>query len=392
MQNGSVKLWQLWTVLFFFILGVLGLIDYKITPYDHSLSSLIGIWEGFYEINPNLVDPNFVIYKSGGYDGQFFYLLAKDLFNENDWSLIVDSFYFRYHRIGLSFITGLFSHFLGSEHYPLITLTLLFFTFSASVYYLFKLLPDESKWLVLFYLFSPYSLNSNLLLVADSFFVSLAIISYYFYREKKFAIAFVFFLLTVFTRELGILFLAPIVFVSLFKREWKNVFLFSLPGILFLAFLFYGWMNTPNHLGTNPLGFKDMTDGPLFGFVKSFFDQNTFQFKPKELPKLLFLFSFLSILIVCYSSIKESFLKDIDILIPILGSMFVIAIAEQGYWRSFDNLSRMFTLILPFSLLLHDVTKRYSFRFFLGTSIVLFIFLLIRILFITQTKEYFLAI
>ncbi|MGV3664635.1 MAG: AZOBR_p60025 family cell surface glycopolymer formation protein [Leptospira bouyouniensis] len=387
-----MKLWQLWTVLFFFILGVLGLIDYKITPYDHSLSSLIGIWEGFYEINPNLVDPNFVIYKSGGYDGQFFYLLAKDLFNENDWSLIVDSFYFRYHRIGLSFITGLFSHFLGSEHYPLITLTLLFFTFSASVYYLFKLLPDESKLLVLFYLFSPYSLNSNLLLVADSFFVSLAIISYYFYREKKFAIAFVFFLLTVFTRELGILFLAPIVFVSLFKREWKNVFLFSLPGILFLAFLFYGWMNTPNHLGTNPLGFKDMTDGPLFGFVKSFFDQNTFQFKPKELPKLLFLFSFLSILIVCYSSIKESFLKDIDILIPILGSMFVIAIAEQGYWRSFDNLSRMFTLILPFSLLLHDVTKRYSFRFFLGTSIVLFIFLLIRILFITQTKEYFLAI
>ncbi|TGM77879.1 AZOBR_p60025 family cell surface glycopolymer formation protein [Leptospira bouyouniensis] len=387
-----MKLWQLWTVLFFFILGVLGLIDYKITPYDHSLSSLIGIWEGFYEINPNLVDPNFVIYKSGGYDGQFFYLLAKDLFNENDWSLIVDSFYFRYHRIGLSFITGLFSHFLGSEHYPVITLTLLFFTFSASVYYLFKLLPDESKWLVLFYLFSPYSLNSNLLLVADSFFVSLAIISYYFYREKKFAIAFVFFLLTVFTRELGILFLAPIVFVSLFKREWKNVFLFSLPGILFLAFLFYGWMNTPNHLGTNPLGFKDMTDGPLFGFVKSFFDQNTFQFKPKELPKLLFLFSFLSILIVCYSSIKESFLKDIDILIPILGSMFVIAIAEQGYWRSFDNLSRMFTLILPFSLLLHDVTKRYSFRFFLGTSIVLFIFLLIRILFITQTKEYFLAI
>lgn len=387
-----MKLWQLWTVLFFFILGVLGLIDYKITPYDHSLSSLIGIWEGFYEINPNLVDPNFVIYKSGGYDGQFFYLLAKDLFNENDWSLIVDSFYFRYHRIGLSFITGLFSHFLGSEHYPLITLTLLFFTFSASVYYLFKLLPDESKWLVLFYLFSPYSLNSNLLLVADSFFVSLAIISYYFYREKKFAIAFVFFLLTVFTRELGILFLAPIVFVSLFKREWKNVFLFSLPGILFLAFLFYGWMNTPSHLGTNPLGFKDMTDGPLFGFVKSFFDQNTFQFKPKELPKLLFLLSFLSILIVCYSSIKESFLKDIDILIPILGSMFVIAIAEQGYWRSFDNLSRMFTLILPFSLLLHDVTKRYSFRFFLGTSIVLFIFLLIRILFITQTKEYFLAI
>ncbi|XDD48441.1 AZOBR_p60025 family cell surface glycopolymer formation protein [Leptospira sp. WS39.C2] len=387
-----MKLRELWIVIFFFILGVFGIVYFKTAPYQHSLSSLIGIWEGFYEINPNLVNSSFVIYKSGGYDGQFFYFLAKDLFYENEWSLIVDSFYFRYHRIGLSFITGLVSHFIGSEHYPLITLVILFFTFIGSIYCLYQLLPNDSKWIVLFYILSPYSLNSNLLLVADSLFVSLAIIGFYFYKEKKFMISILFFLATVFTRELGVLFLAPIVLVAFYKKDWKQVFLFSTPGILFLAFLFYGWLQTPNHLGTNPLGFRDMTDFPLFGFVKSFFDQNTFQFKLKEIPKLLFMISFLSMGFVCYTSIRNSVLKDINLLFPIIGSLLVILIAEEGYWRSFDNLSRMFTLILPFSFLLTDVTKRKSFWIFLGTSLLLFIFLIIRILFITQTKEYFLAL
>nr|WP_210414268.1 hypothetical protein [Leptospira levettii] len=378
--------------MFFFIVGVLGIIQFKISPYNHSLSALIGIWEGFYEINPNLVDPNFVVYKSGGYDGQFFYLLAKDLFNDSDWNLIVDSFYFRYHRIGLSLISGFVSHLLGSEHYPLIILTILFSTFLFSVYCLYDLLPEKSKWLVLFYILSPYSLNSNLLLVADSFFVSLAIISYYFFTKKNLTLSFLFFLITVFTRELGVLFLAPIVLGALYQRQWKQVILFSLPGILFLGFLYSGWKNSPNHLGTNPLGFKDMTDFPLFGFVKSFFDQNQFQFKLKEFPKLLFLVSFLSMIMISISSIKNSLQKDLNLLVPILGSLLVIAIAEEGYWRSFDNLSRMFTLILPFSLLLEGVTKKPSFKIFLITSLTLFFFLLVRIFFITPTKEYFLAL
>lgn len=387
-----MRLRQLWITLLFFLLGVSGIIYIKTAPYNHSLSSLIGIWEGFYEINPGLVDSHFVIYKSGGYDGQFFYLLAKDLFHEHNWSLIVDSFYFRYHRIGLSFVTGVLSYTIGSEHYPIITLIVLLGTFAASVHCIFPLLPKESKWLTMFYLLSPYSLNSNLLLVADSFFVSLAIISYYFYAQKRFFFSFLFFLFTVFTRELGVLFLAPIVLQAFLKKDWKQVFLFSLPGVLFVSFLFYGWLHTPNHLGTNPLSFKDMTDGPFFGFVKSFFDDDKFQFKLKEFPKLLFLVSFLSTLAICFTAIRNSFDQNINLIIPIVGSLLVIAIAEQGYWRSFDNLSRMFTLILPFTLLLKDVTKKLSFKIFLGTSLLLFVFLLIRILFITPSKEYFLAL
>ncbi|WP_083930055.1 AZOBR_p60025 family cell surface glycopolymer formation protein [Leptospira yanagawae] len=383
---------DLWIVLCLFILGVVGLIYVKTEPYGNSLSALIGIWEGFYEINPNLVDSQFVIYPSGGYDGQFFYLLAKDLFVDEKWDLIVDSFYFRYHRIGLSFASGILSVLFGSEYYPILTLILLFSVFLVSVYCLYDLLPKKSKWFVLFYIFSPYSLNANLLLVADSFFVSLALIAYYFYVKEKHFLSFLFFLFTVFTRELGILFLAPIGLKYLLGKNWKLLLLYSIPGILFIGFIIYGWIAIPNHLGTNPLGFRDMTDYPLFGFAKSFIENGTFHFKIKEFPKLLFLLSFFSVSYLCLISLRQSFLHKMEILLPILGSLFVIAIAEEGYWRSFDNLSRMFTLILPFSILFIDEIKNIGLKLFLSSSALLFFFLLIRILFITPKKEYFLAI
>ncbi|TGM45564.1 AZOBR_p60025 family cell surface glycopolymer formation protein [Leptospira vanthielii] len=390
MQNGSVKRHQLWFLLVFFLLGVGGLIYCKTAPYEHSLSALIGIWEGFYEINPNLVDSNFVIYTSGGYDGQFFYFLAKDLFVGGDWDLIVDSYHFRFHRMGLSLFVGAVSKVVGFSHYPLVTLLFLFLTFSVSVFCLYSLLPERKKWFVVFYLFSPFSLNANLLLVADSLFVSFGIIAFYFFKNKKDLLAVFFFLLMVITRELGVLFLVPIVFKALFGKRWRKMVLYSLPGIAFLCLVGYGLIHPPNHLGTNPLGFRDMTDLPLFGFFKSFQEGGSFQFKLKEFPKILFFISLIALSVVSIQSLKESFSRNIDLLFPIFGSLFVILIAEQGYWRSFDNLSRMFTLILPFSLLLEGALKRPFLRLFLGISITLFVFLIIRILWITPTKEFFL--
>lgn len=387
-----MKRHHLWFLLIFFLLGVGGLIYFKTAPYEHSLSALIGIWEGFYEINPNLVDPQFVIYKSGGYDGQFFYFLAKDLFVGGDWDLIVDSYHFRFHRMGLSLFVGAVSNAVGFSNYPLVTLLFLFLTFSASVFCLYSLLPESKKWFIVFYLFSPYSLNANLLLVADSLFVSFGIIAFYFFKNKKNNLAVFFFLLMVITRELGVLFLIPIVYMALLEKRGKEVFLYSLPGVAFLCLVVYGWIQPPNHLGTNPLGFRDMTDFPLFGFFKSFYDSGSFQFKLKEFPKILFFISFIALSVVSLQSLKESFSNNMPLLIPIFGSLFVILIAEEGYWRSFDNLSRMFTLILPFSLLLEGVLKRPFLRLFLGISITLFLFLIIRILWITPTKEFFLSL
>lgn len=387
-----MKLYQLCFLLVFYILGVGILIYFKIAPYDHSLSALIGIWEGFYEINPNLVDTNFVIYKSGGYDGQFFYFLAKDLFDSSDWDLIVDSYHFRFHRLGLSLFAGAASKLLGFAYYPITTLIILFSTFLVSVICLYSLLPETKKWFVVFYLFSPFSLNANLLLVADSLFVSFGIIAFYFFKNKKHSLSVFFFFLMVITRELGVLFLIPIIYKAFIEKNWKHMFAYSIPGITFLCLVVFGLIHPPNHLGTNPLGFRDMTDLPLFGFFKSFQDHGSFQFKLKEFPKILFFILFFSISIVSLQSIKNNFSKDIYILVPIFGSLFVILIAEQGYWRSFDNLSRMFTLILPFSLLLENKLKNLFLPLFLSISLSLFVFLIVRIIWITPTKEFFFSL
>ncbi|MCZ8343726.1 MAG: hypothetical protein O9301_11880 [Leptospira sp.] len=387
-QNGDVNriIFPIFLFLVFFSALVMG----KTKAYEGSLSSLIGIWEGFYEINPNQVDSGFVVFKSGGYDGQFFYFLAKDMFVGGDWDIILDSYYFRWHRIGLSFVSGGLSTLFGFQHYPVLTLSILFSTFIASFLCLRSLLPLKSRAFALIYLFSPYSINSNLLLVADSFFVSLAIIGYFFYKRSRYFSAIVFFTMAVFTRELGILFLLPVSFRFFVTKDYKRMFLFALPIFFFGCFLLYGRFFTPNHLGTNPLSFTDMIDFPFFGFFKSFVDSGEFHFQTKEFPKFIFLFSFLLV----GFSLRKANVSDLyqsELLIPILGSLFVIFIAEEGYWRSFDNLSRMFTLILPLTLLYQSEKSFKSFQMFWALSILLMAFIPVRVFFISPGKEFFFA-
>lgn len=312
------------------------------------------------------------------------------MFVGGDWDIILDSYYFRLHRIGLSFVSGFLSSLFGFQYYPALTLGLLVFTFLVSFFCLYIILPDKNKVLALVYLFSPYSLNSNLLLVADSFFVSLAIIGYYFYKRSSYIPTLVFLTLAIFTRELGILFLIPISIRFFLIKDFKRMILFLLPIVFFGSFILYGRFFTPNHLGTNPLSFTDMIDFPLFGFFKSFVDAGEFHFQTKEFPKFIFLFSFL-LVVFSLRKTKLSNLFESELIIPILGSLFVIFIAEEGYWRSFDNLSRMFTLILPLTLLYHSENKQKSLQIFWVLSVLLMAFIPVRVFLISPAKEFFFA-
>ncbi|WP_244594493.1 AZOBR_p60025 family cell surface glycopolymer formation protein [Leptospira ryugenii] len=387
------KRW-LWSSLLLFLLISGFAIKAKIEPYQYQLSSLIGIWDGFAEVNPELINQGFVVFKDGGYDGQFFYLIAKSIFQENHWGLVVDSYFFRMHRLGLSLAIGLPSYLFGFSYYPQIAICVLWIAFLYSFFCLYQLLPDR-KYLALFYLFSPFTLNSNLLLVADGFFTSLSIISLYLLRKDRPIFILLFFLtLTVVTRELGIT-LLPCYFFYLYNKEKKtHAFSMFFPILVFISLLICLRLFPPTHLGTNPLDFKDMTDLPLFGFIKSFFDSGTFHFQLKESPKFIFLLMLLLLSLFFILNLKR-IITEIDaqlviILAPILVSLGVIFIAEEGYWRSFDNLSRMFTWCLPNVILLLERIRSKWLSAFLFCSSSLFLFLLIRILFITPNKEFYL--
>ena len=131
-----------------YLLLLLILTYFKIQPYNYNLSSLIGLWKGFVELNPSLIDKAFVVYNDGGYDGQFFYLIAKSLFTEGLNSFpIMDSFFIRFNRIGLSLLAGSLSGIFGFDSYPIITLGLLTLFHIYSFKLLFGILDTELKYL-----------------------------------------------------------------------------------------------------------------------------------------------------------------------------------------------------------------------------------------------------
>ncbi len=380
------------------------LIFSKIQPYDSNLSALIGIWEGFHSVNPGLVEPNSIVFPSGGYDGQFFFLIAKSLYSGCLDGLIVDSFFFRLHRIGLPILVGLPSSLLGWDQYPAITLFLLWFFHFLSFLFLYDNL--KSKLLSFFYLFNPFSWNANLLLVADGLFVSFLVLAFCLYQKRNWIGFLVFLTLAMFTRELGLMIAFSFFVVFVFQRKWVNSLSIALSMSTFV-FFFVALPHLPlfekTAPGTNPLHFLDMIDFPFFGFFYSFVDGAKFSLSAKGSIKLFLFLGFFILLCLSFRSIWELFPfvlrrnelqpKEIEFLmaIPILLTCFTIVIAEQGYWRSFDNLTRMFALCLPFIVWKVDQKREFFSLSFLFFSTILFFFLVFRILFITPSKSYFLS-
>ena len=353
------------TALLIFLTVSLTLI--KVRHYGYNLSSLIAIWQGFADLNPGYVEKNTVVFQDGGYDGQFFYLNARYLFSDLSVLPKVDSFYFRFHRIGLSVLAGMTSSITGFEHYALATLILLSGLVVFSGILLNKFI--SSNLVLAAIMLNPFVMNSTLLLVSDSLFVSLLGISLYFlhrssvimfsnhtggkYNDKQYLIALLFLTFAIFTRETGVLFTGSFVLYLLLNNKHKHAILMSLPVLLFAAF----WISLRyvplDFRGTSPLGFTDMIDWPLFGFVKSL-DLNL-----SSLKSLIVLpvFGFFLLLLLNLLNIKS--LESFVLLLPLLGIVVIAAIAEEGYWRSFDNITRMFAPTVLWVGLLKNRSENY---------------------------------
>lgn len=392
-----------------YVLLVACLIFFKIKPYDFNISSIIGIWKGFAELNPTLVNKGFIIYNDGGYDGQFFYFISKSIFNSGFENLpILDSFHLRFSRIGLSLLSGTITNLFSFSYYPHITVLLLFFFHIYSFVILKKMLHANNKYLSYFYLFSPFSLNSNLLVVADSLFVSFLIFCIYLMKnkgillfqiasndtdntKKNFVSAIVLSFLLFFTcliRESGIVLLGTFFLICIFDKKIKNSYPIILAGLSYVIIIFFFKYFVPAHLGTNPLGFLDLIDYPLAGFyksiqIKTFSDlKNLF----RELAKFP-IFIFFVILILNLKNIKK--FRDIVIYIPIFFTIFTAGVGEVGYWLSFDNISRMFTLSLVWIIFLKDSTEGYKDYYALLISFLILILLIIRIVYIKLPMSYY---
>lgn len=390
-----------------YIFLLLCLVFFKTKSYEFNISSLIGIWKGFAELNPTLIEKGFIVYNDGGYDGQFFYLISKSLFiNGFDTFPILDSFYLRFNRLGLSLLSGTITSVFGFKYYPYTTLSLLTVFHIYSFFLLHKLLSYKNKYLSYFYLFSPFALNSNLLLVADSLFTSFVIISIYimnfrgvnffntnFTENKqtyKILKSFFTFLILIFIcliRESGIIILVSFFIICIYQKDFKNTILIFVAGLSYFVLITIFKLTFKAYLGTNPLGFLDLIDYPLAGFYNSIQFNSFTDAKNilRELAKFP-IFMFFLLLILNIKNIKN--IKDFILYIPVFFILFTAGVGEVGYWLSFDNISRMFTLSIVWLILLKNKEEQYNDYYALLLSFFILILLVIRIMYIKSPMLY----
>ena len=371
----------------------------KVFFYNGNLTTLIGIWEGFYILNPNYFLENFVIHSEGGYDGQFFYLIARYLYDSKfTYPPILDSFELRFSRIGLSLLSGFFCFWFGFEYYAQVTFFLLWSFHFLATYLLYKKFFNSSySYLYLVFLFSPFAWNSNFLLISDSLFASIfvfLVLSYkkigldFFSREaESFQIysreydipIFVLTLFFLIIKETSLPIVLSFLLFAIWRLHFQSIFILIISIIFYLLFLAFVKYKMFYLQGTNPLSFLDLIDYPFLGFIKSFLEIQSFNFKTiiREVGKF-FIFLLLSIQILC---LKNSLYEKNKIkYLPLAFICLLMIFAEVGYWLTFDNVSRFLTISVPYIIFLKVHKKNFVSYGFFKVIGILFIFSYARML------------
>lgn len=389
-----------------YIAITVGLLLIHIAPYNYQMSSLIALDLQFYEanskMNPTASFEDMVVLNSG-YDGQFFYLIARKIYDPTFTDIRLDTYSMRMGRIGMSLIVGLPSLLIGWNHYALISFVLLQLLHIVSFLALKELLSDKNKYLSLIYLFSAFSFNSNLLLVSDSLMVSIAVLSYYFLEKAKFQlnsekidttniaspwflIAFLCMCILVTIRETALFALAPIGLLFLFRRSIIGAILMLVPALLFIGWHLIVKLYLEDHPGLNPEPYSTKNSWPLLGFFQSLnFQFDSIKMIGRETSKYLNV-AYLFLLLFSLKAIRST--VECILFSPIIFIILLSLVATSEYWQTFANISRMFTLSVPVIIILADRIQKTNFRYLFLLNIVFTILLWIRIVWLTPLIDY----
>jgi hypothetical protein len=398
----SYMFWVHWIFVPLLFISIQGILIYSRTkPYGFQMSSLIGIEQQMAELNPSYIDSGTIIFTKDGYDGEFFYFFSKYFFDSKHHPFpVIDSVYFRFHRIGMPILTGAFSRILSWEFYPWIVVGLYNIFFVLSYFLFLKLLIHDEPWLPIFYLFSPFFMTGELLLVSDPLALGWGGIGVaYFYLArynpqylKNYLLSAGMLLGCMFIRETGIWLALGIGGMGYFLTRGRAIFSIGPLGILYGACIglylgfFLGVRFYPfPEIGINPNGFTQVLDYPLAGAIKSI------QSNPKITGIMIQVWMLMMLLIlswiVLYQIHKD--LRTIPLRIAILGILSPAYLGDSSYWDTFDNLSRMFTLVSPLLLAWRLETIALSrIRIYFWMNIILLILLIIRAFAITPPRTF----
>ena len=360
--------------------------------YDFNPTSMLNFGKEFAVQNRELMPERAVVQKGeegdlgAGYDGQIFYFYSRSINQQSGWPKGFDDSY-RAPRIGYPLLGAVFGV-LGKQGtlFGMYFFNLVLFFISCML--LVKMLQPKNAWLAVFYLLSPFSLGSYMVLVSDSVMVSLVIIAYWFFLNNKYLYFSLLAGLAILTKEPALFFLFPLGLKTLADRDYKK----SLVVLSALVYPFF-WqlylkINFPNWSPVRLMDFILPLEGIavyLHGLIHSF-AANSWKEVAREFSRFPL---FLLFLTGVYAMLDGNLKKGYVFRITLFFGFFMIGTAgHYHFWSVYENISRMFTITVPAAILLANEELTTSLKtYFLLTLGILGLYLL-KILLITRAHAF----
>ncbi len=318
-----------------------------------------------------------------GYDGQIFFFFADTLLTRSAWPEGFNNAY-RAPRVGYPFLVSPFS-LLGpaGTAYGMIIVQIVLLAAAAAA--LVRMLPHNAKWMAALFVLSPFQLQSFSVLVSDSVMCSLVVIGLLFWREDRLLPTWVFFSLALLTKESSLFVLFPLGLTALWRRQWLSAVVVVLVLLPMIGWQFY-LSEAHGMLPAKTLGtFLSPLDGlrgvlrETASLVATLFSQaNAAALLAllKHSAKLLLVLALFAALWAALPRGERKFKSMVEGTLPFgLAAGFItlsILVADYYYfWGIFENVGRMFTLLVPVLILLKSDSPRARTAPFFAVCLVL---------------------
>lgn len=359
--------------------------------YGFNPSAQINFGFPFVQQNAERTPPRAVVFlgqpgdSGAGYDGQIFYYYSRMLseFNLN-WPVGFET-NIRAPRIGYPLLVAPFGWFgKWGTVFGMYAVHVCLILFS---WILIRDLCGENKRLYsTFYLFSPFLLGSYALLVSDAALCAFLVFAFWSYKKEK---TFLFSLTAgtaLLIKEQALFLLFPMGIQSLLDRNVRSTFAvlgsLALPIVwgLFLKVQFPEWTPTRFADFFDPLrGFigyaKEISEPAFYTFLKDAdWENGTVLFAKRFSRVPIFLLFLAGLFVSGTGSWKRSpglRLSFFLVLFSVFSAGYVL------YWVSYENVSRMFTVSVPFLIfwkLEDDTISDRPFWILCGAILFLFLF------------------
>ncbi len=341
----------------FVLIICLLLISSNISSYEMNLSSLIQISQTDPGYQPDKIDKGYVVYKEGGYDGQYNYYLIKDFPLKGNFRNP-----FRAQRILYPFLGWLFS--LGGKG-SLIPSALVLINLAsilggmAFLYNLMETLSIDRKiFLCVLYGLNPGFITALLFDLGTPLAMMLILWGYYEYKRKRWFWVSLALGLSLLTMENAWLMILPAGLWLGLMKQWKPLRYLGLsliPWLMWQFILTLKWGVLPV---TASAGFLDIPFKGIWLYLNSLgliFSEASVSYS--DLLRQLSVFPLMGFLILLFLVTGFLLFKDRSLLFWILlfHCLFAIFLSYDHIWsHTITSSGRVLCGIFPFLYLSHD--------------------------------------